>query len=79
MIFRANSFLPVAGATGVISRVQLPTAGGRLAIVWFGASSCALPITPDLARRAQPRGHLVRQQAQHRAQCRANCMSKANF
>jgi hypothetical protein len=78
MIFRANSFLPVAGATGVASRVQLPPAG-RIAIALFDANSRALPAIPGTAGRSQPRGHLARQQAQHRAQCRANCMSKANF
>ena len=79
MIFWANSLQPVAGATGVASRVQLPTAG-RIAISLFDAgNSRALPASPDSARRDQPRGHLARQQAQHRAQCRANCMSKANF
>ena len=79
MIFRANSLQPVAGATGVASRVQLPTAG-RIAISLFAASgSRALPASPDSTRRDQPRGHLAQQQAQHRAQCRANCMSKANF
>ena len=80
MIFRANSLQPVAGATGVISRVQLPAAG-RNAIVFFDLGNRrALSTTLDAARRDQPRGHLARlQQAQHRAQCRANCMSKANF
>ncbi|MET4076092.1 hypothetical protein [Hymenobacter sp. UYCo722] len=79
MIFRANSLQPVAGATGVISRVQLPTAG-RIAISLFDAvSSRPLPPPVDNALRGQQRGHLARQQGQHRAQCRANCMSKANF
>ena len=80
MIFRANSLQSVAGATGGASRVQLPTAG-RIAISLFAASSGrALLARPDTARREQPRGHLAQQQqAQHRAQCRANCMSKANF
>ena len=79
MIFRANSLQPVAGATGVVSRVQVPTVG-PIAISLFAATSRALPAThPDVALRNQQRGHLGRQQAQHRAQCRANCMSKANF
>ncbi len=78
MIFRANSLQPVAAATGITSRVQLPTAG-RIAMSLFDANSRALPASPDSVRRDQPRGHLARQQAQHRAQCRANCMSKANF
>ena len=79
MIFRANYLQPVAGATGVDFRVQLPTAG-RIAISLFDAgNSRTLPVRSGSARRDQPRGHLARQQAQHRAQCRANCMSKANF
>jgi hypothetical protein len=79
MIFRATSLQPVAGATGVASRVQLPTAG-RIAISLFAVgNSRALPAGADAAHRDQPRGHLVRQQARHRAQCRACCMSKANF
>jgi hypothetical protein len=78
MIFRANSLQPVADATGVISRVQLPTAG-RIAISLFEASGRARPTNSATVLRDQQRGHLVRQQAQHRAQCRANCMSKANF
>ncbi|MDQ2770505.1 MAG: hypothetical protein M3Y54_08400 [Bacteroidota bacterium] len=78
MIFRANSLQPVAGATGVISRVQLPPAG-RIAISLFEAGGRALPTSCATALRGQPRGHLLHQQAQHRAQCRANCMSKANF
>ena len=79
MIFRANTLQPVAGATGFISRVQLPKAG-RVAISLFEAlPGRALPAADATVLRSQPRGHLVRQQAQHRAQCRANCMSKANF
>ncbi|MDB5269633.1 MAG: hypothetical protein JWP58_2673 [Hymenobacter sp.] len=79
MIFRANSLQPVAGATGVVSRVQLP-ATGCIAIPLFDAGRRrALPATDAAAGRGQQRGHLARQQAQHRAQCRANCMSKANF
>jgi hypothetical protein len=80
MIFRANSLQPVAGATGIISRVQLPTVG-RIAISLFDAGNGrALPASLGSGLRSQPRGHLVQQQqAQHRAQCRANCMSKANF
>ena len=77
MIFRANSLQPVADATGVASRVQLP-AVGRTAISLFDVARRALPATHP-ALRNQQRGHLGRQQAQHRAQCRANCMSKANF
>jgi len=79
MNFRANSLQPVAGATSVVSRVQLPAAG-RIAIFLFGAaSSRALPAIGAPALRDQQRGGLARHQAQHRAQCRANCMSKANF
>ncbi|WP_457067947.1 hypothetical protein [Hymenobacter sp. UYAg731] len=79
MIFRANSLQPVAGATSVASRVQLPTAG-RIAISLFDAGgSRALPANPDSARHDQPRGHLGQQRTQHQVQCRANCMSKANF
>ena len=80
MIFRANSLQSVAGATGGASRVQLPTAG-RIAISSFDAGgSRALPAGPGSARREQPRGFLAQQQqTQYRAQCRANCMSKANF
>ena len=77
MIFRANSLQPVADATGVASRVQLP-AVGRIAISLFDAARRALPAT-HAALRNQQRGHLGQQQDQHRAQCRANCMSKANF
>lgn len=79
MIFRANSLQPVAGAMGIISRVQLPTAGRIAASLFDAGSSRALPLPADSALRNQQRGHLARQQAQHRAQCRANCMSKANF
>ena len=78
MIFRANSPRPVAGATGVISRVQLPAAG-RIAVSLFEAEGRALPARPILAGPGRQRGHLGRQQTQHRTQCRANCMSKANF
>ena len=79
MIFRANSLQPVAGVTGVASRVQLPPAG-RVAIALFDAGgSRALPARPDATRRDQPRGHLGQQRTQHQVQCRANCMSKANF
>ena len=78
MIFRANSLQLVAGATGVISRVQLPMAG-RIAISLFEAGGRMLPTNDATVLRDQQRGHLARQQAQHRAQCRANCMSKANF
>ena len=79
MIFRASFLQPVADATGVVSRVQLPTAG-RMAIALFDAGSRrVLPANPTVVRLDQPPGHLGRQQGRHRAQCRANCMSKANF
>ena len=78
MIFRANSLQPVAGATGASSCVQLPTAG-RIAMLFGAGNSRALPARPDAARHDPPRGHLAQQQTQHRAQCRAHCMSKANF
>ncbi|MBH8559484.1 hypothetical protein [Hymenobacter negativus] len=76
MIFRANYFQPVAGATGVASRVQLPPAG-RLTTNPLGLSS--RPALPATAMRTQARGHLGQQRTQHQVQCRANCMSKANF
>ena len=79
MNFRAQSLQPVAGATGVVSRVQLPTPG-RLAISLFDTGgSRALPAIASAALRDQPRHSAARHQPQHRAQCRANCMSKANF
>ena len=79
MNFWANSPQPVAGATGTISHVQLPTVG-CMAIPFFNATSGrALPAIATPALRGQQRSGPARQQAQHRAQCRANCMSKANF
>lgn len=78
MIFRANSLQTVAGATGIASRVQLPMTG-RLAANPLGLSGRELrPPATDAAHQAS-RGHLGRQRAQHQVQCRANCMSKANF
>ena len=79
MIFWVNSLQPVAGATGIVSRVQLP-AVGRVAISVFEAGgSRALPASAAAGGHGQRRGNAARHQAQHRAQCRANCMSKANF
>jgi len=79
MISRVNSLQPVAGATGIVSRVQLPQAG-RVAISLFEAMPRrALPTTDAVGLGSQQRGQQVWQQARHRAQCRANCMSKANF
>ncbi|UOQ98859.1 hypothetical protein MUN81_05060 [Hymenobacter sp. 5317J-9] len=78
MIFRANSLQPVAAATGNASCVQLPAAG-RLAANPLGLSARqALPGEAG-GMRHQSRGHLGRQRTQHQVQCRANCMSKANF
>lgn len=79
MIFRANSLQPVAGATGITSRVQLPKAGSIAALLFDARYGRPLPAPDAAAPRGQQRGPLVRQQARHRAQCRANCMSKANF
>lgn len=77
MIFRVNSLQPVAGATGVASRVQLPAAG-HIATNPLGLHGrSALPEAANL--RSQTRGHLGRQRTQHQVQCRANCQSKANF
>ncbi|MBO2012409.1 hypothetical protein [Hymenobacter negativus] len=76
MIFRANSLQPVAAATGAASRVQLPVAG-RLATNPLGLNG--RPTLPAAAMRSQARGHLGQQRTQHQVQCRANCMSKANF
>ncbi|MCI1189610.1 hypothetical protein MON38_19475 [Hymenobacter sp. DH14] len=79
MIFRANSLQPVAGATGVVSRVQLPAAGRVSSSLFEAMPRRTLPTAGATGGHSTPRGHLGRQQAQHRAQCRANCMSKANF
>ena len=79
MIFRANSLQPVAGATGASSRVQLPKTGSIAVSLFDAGYSRSLPAAGTAALRGQQRGHLARQQAQHRAQCRATCMNKANF
>ena len=78
MIFRANSLQPVAAATGVTSRVQLPTAG-RLATNPLGLNGRPALPNESTALRSQARGHLGQQRTQHQVQCRANCMAKANF
>lgn len=79
MNFRANSLQPVAGATGVTSRVQLPTPG-RMAISLFeNGGGRTLPVPAVAFVRGQQPANLARHQALHRAQCHANCMSKANF
>ncbi len=66
-----------AGAAGVIPRVQLPVAGRSA----FAPSEIGrvkgLPAAP--ADRDQLRGALASRRTQYRAQCRANCMTKANF
>ena len=77
MIFRANSLQPVAAATGVTSRVQLP-APGRLAANPLGLNGRQV-LPTEAAMRSQARGHLGQQRTRHQVQCRANCMSKANF
>ena len=79
MNFWANSLQPVAGATGIVSRVQLPVAG-RVSSSFVGADKGrALPAIGALAGREQLRSGVAAPRGQHRAQCRANCMSKANF
>ena len=75
MNFWANSFQPVAGASDAISRVQLPSMG-RIATVYLNPSiGRSLPSAALVASRGQQ--HTPRDQ--YRTQCRANCMSKANF
>ena len=78
MNFRVNSLQPVAGATGLISRVQLPQVGRVAVSVFEQGSLRALPGASP-ARSAQHRRELAPQRGQHRAQCRAACMSKASF
>ncbi|GAA4042444.1 hypothetical protein GCM10022409_30550 [Hymenobacter glaciei] len=79
MIFWVNSLQPVAGATSVVPCVQLPKAGRIASSLFEAIPGRTLPATSTVALRGQQRGHLGRQQGQYRAQCRANCMSKANF
>ena len=79
MNFWANSLQPVAGATGVISRVQLPAVGHVAISVFEAGGSRSLPASAAAGGHDQQRNGVARHQAQHRAQCRANCMSKANF
>ena len=77
MNFWANSLQLVAGATGVISRVQLP-ATGRIAIAPFSSgNSRTLPAPAAL--RDHPHPGAAQHRSRHRAQFRAVCMSKANF
>ncbi len=79
MNFWANPLQPVAGATGVIPRVQLPVAG-RVANALFGpGNGRPLPPIVPAALRDHPHPGVAMHRAQHRAQCRAACMSKANF
>ena len=79
MNFWANSLQPVAGATGIVSRVQLPVAG-RVSCSFVGADKGrALPTIGVPAGREQLRSGVAAHRGQHRAQCLANCMSKANF
>jgi hypothetical protein len=78
MIFRANSLQPIAPAMGTTSRVQLPAAG-RLATNPLGLTGRQTLPSEATAMRSQARGHLGQQRTQHQVQCRANCMSKANF
>lgn len=78
MNFLASAIQPAAGAAGVVSRVQLPVAG-RAAFVHpeLGRAKGLPPVaTPN--GREQPRGTLAGQRTQHRAQCRANCMTKCH-
>jgi hypothetical protein len=77
MNFRANSLQPVAAATGVASRVQLPAAG-RLSTNLLDLAG-RQPKPAAAAVQHAPRGHMSQYRAQHRAECRAACMSKANF
>ncbi|WP_310392672.1 hypothetical protein [Hymenobacter sp.] len=79
MNFLANSFQPAAGAAGVVSRVQLPTAGRENILHPELCGGKALPLMPPATARPPQGGALAKHRAQHRAQCRANCMSKANF
>ena len=77
MHFLALSSHPAAGAAGIASRVQLPAAGG---VALFDPQlASGRPLPAPTAERAVPRGNLPLYRAQHRAQCRAACLSKANF
>ena len=79
MNFLISPFQPAVGAAGIMARVQLPTAG-RLGISHPAIrNGRALPSTVLLDSRAHQRDGMALQRAQHRAQCRAACMSKANF
>ena len=79
MNFWANYLQPVAGATGIMPCVQLPVAG-RVSSSFGGADKGrALPAIGAPVGREQLRFGVAAHRGQHRAQCRANCMSKANF
>lgn len=79
MNFLINSFQPVVGVVGIAPRVQLPTAS-RIGILHPSIrSGRALPSTAPLDSRDHQRDAMALQRTQHRAQCRAACMSKANF
>ena len=79
MNFLAFPTQPAAGAAGVTSRVQLPAVGHSAFAPLFLSSGKSRAVGSVVGDRDQPRGSLMYQRAQHRAQCRANCMSKANF
>ena len=79
MNFLAFAIQPVAGAAGVVSRVQLPVAGRAAFIHPELGRAKSLPLMAAQDGRDQPRGSLGRQRTQHQVQCRANCMAKANF
>ncbi|OGX82416.1 hypothetical protein BEN47_18595 [Hymenobacter lapidarius] len=78
MNFLAFAIQPAAGAAGVVSRVQLPVAG-RSAFAHPEIGRVKGLLSAAAADRDQPRGALDSQRTQYRAQCRANCMTKANF
>ena len=78
MVFLAFAIQPAAGAAVGTSRVQLPVAGrSAFASSDIGRVNALLPAAA--ADRDQPRGALAGRRTQYRAQCRANCMTKANF
>ncbi|WP_375415739.1 hypothetical protein [uncultured Hymenobacter sp.] len=79
MNFLVLPLQPAAGAAASSFCVQL-SATGRAALA-HPALGSARRLPPPSATDAagQPRGGLLQQRTQHRTQCRANCMSKANF
>ena len=70
---------PAAGAAGVTSRVQLPAAGRSAFAAIDLRSLNGRPFAAAPMGRDSLRGGVLHQRSQHRAQCRAACMSKANF